>query len=482
MAKKVARKSKKTSRKLISFPGRMVMIGFGSIGQGVLPLIFRHIDIKPEQITVISAEDRGGLKELKKFGVSFIKKRLTRENLRQTLERRLAKGDLVVNLSVEVASTALVELCQEKGALYIDTCIEPWPGGYTDPSLSVSLRSNYALRENMLKLVPQYRGGPTAVIAHGANPGLVSHFVKKALVNLAKDTGMGVVKPTTREGWGELARDLGVKVIHIAERDTQVSKKPKKVGEFVNTWSIDGFVSEGSQPAEMGWGSHEKDLPLDGAKHEFGCGSAIYLNRPGLVTRVRTWTPLEGPFHGFIITHNESISIADYFTLSDGRKVVYRPTVHYAYHPCDQAIMSMHEIAGKNLHQQKRQRLIVDEITSGRDELGVLLMGHKKGAYWYGSQLDIHEARELAPYNNATSIQVCAPVLSGIIWALENPERGIVEADDMDFDRNLAICMPYLGPVVGKYSDWTPLKDRGGLFPEDIDTADPWQFKNFRVS
>jgi homospermidine synthase len=292
---------------------------------------------------------------------------------------------------------------------------------------------------------------------------------------------MGVLKPTSREGWGELARDLGVKVIHIAERDTQVSKKPKKVGEFVNTWSIDGFVSEGSQPAEMGWGTHEKGLPHDGARHEFGCDAAIYLNRPGLITRVRTWTPLEGPFHGFIITHNESISIADYFSLRQGQHVVYRPTVHYAYHPCDQAIMSMHECAGKNLHQQKKQRLIVDEITDGRDELGVLLMGHEKGAYWYGSQLDIHETRELTPYNNATSIQVCAPVLSGIIWALENPDRGIVEADEMDFDRNLEICMPYLGPVVGKYSDWTPLKDRAGLFPEDLDTNDPWQFKNFRV-
>ncbi len=215
----------------------------------------------------------------------------------------------------------------------------------------------------------------------------------------------------------------------------------------------------------MGWGTHEKALPADGRRHTFGCDAAIYLNRPGLLTRVRTWTPLEGPFHGFIITHNESISIADYFTLRDGRKVVYRPTVHYAYHPCDQAIMSMHEIAGKNLHQQKRQRLIVDEITAGRDELGVLLMGHKKGAYWYGSQLDIDETRKLTPYNNATSIQVCAPVLSGIIWALENPERGIVEADEMDFARNLEICMPYLGPVVGKYSDWTPLQDRGVCSP-----------------
>src|ERR687897_65321 len=411
MAKKLARKGKKKlSKKYASFSGRMVMIGFGSIGQGVLPLIFRHIDIKPEQITIISAEDRGGLKELKKFGITFIRKRLTRENLRQTLDKRLGKGDFLVNLSVEVASTALVELCQEKGAFYIDTCIEPWPGGYTDASLSVSLRSNYALRENMLKLVPKYRGGPTAVIAHGANPGLVSHFVKKALVNLAKDTGLGAVKPTTREGWG----------------------------------------------------AHEKGLPPDGARHEFGCDAAIYLNRPGLITRVRTWTPIEGPFHGFIITHNESISIADYFSLRQGQHVVYRPTVHYAYHPCDQAIMSMHECAGKNLHQQKKQRLIVDEITDGRDELGVLLMGHQKGAYWYGSQLDIHETRELTPYNNATSIQVCAPVLSGIIWALENPERGIVEADEMDFDRNLEICMPYLGPVVGKYSDWTPLKGRDG--------------------
>lgn len=478
----MARKStKKTFKKHVPFTGRMVMVGFGSIGQGVLPLILRHIDMKPSQITIVAEEMRGGEEEAQRFGVEFIEKRLTQANYRSVLANRLGKGDFLVNLSVEVASTALVELCQEKGALYIDTCIEPWPGGYSDPNLSVSRRSNYALRDTMLKLKPRFQGGPTAVIAHGANPGLVSHFVKQALLNIARDTGVKVKVPTDREGWGRLAKRLGVKVIHIAERDTQVSPKPKEVGEFVNTWSIDGFVSEGGQPAEMGWGTHEKALPPDGKRHTFGCDAAIYLNRPGLLTRVRTWTPLEGPFHGFIITHNESISMADYFTVRDGKKVTYRPTVHYAYHPCDQAIMSMHEIAGKNLKQQKRQRLIVEEITSGRDELGVLLMGHKKGIYWYGSQLDINETRELAPYNNATSIQVCAPVLSGIIWALENPDRGVVEADEMDFARNLEICMPYLGPVVGKYGDWTPLQDRGVLFPEDLDKSDPWQFKNFRV-
>ena len=476
-------KGTRAKKKYADFKGRMVILGLGSITQGVLPLILRHVGIKPQQITIIAAEDRGGIPEVERFGIEFIEKRLTKANYRAVLAPRLAAGDFLVNLSVEVSSTALVELCHEKGALYLDTCIEPWPGGYTDPSLSVSHRSNYALRESMLKLRRKYRGrGPTAVVAHGANPGLVSHFVKQAMLNIARDTGVKTAVPADREGWAKLARRLGVKVIHVAERDTQVSPRPKQVGEFVNTWSIDGFVSEGSQPAEMGWGTHEKALPPDGARHRFGCDAAIYLNQPGLLTRVRTWTPLEGPFHGFIITHNEAISLADYFTLRERNRVVYRPTVHYAYHPCDQAIMSMHEISGKNLRQQKRQRLIVDEIVSGRDELGVLLMGHKKGAYWYGSQLDIEETRTLAPYNNATSIQVCAPVLSGIVWALENPDRGVVEADEMDFARHLEICRPYLGPVVGKYSDWTPLKDRGGLFPESLDAKDPWQFRNFRVT
>ena len=270
-------------------------------------------------------------------------------------------------------------------------------------------------------------------------------------------------------------------MIHIAERDTQVSPRPKEVGEFVNTWSIDGFVSEGGQPAEMGWGTHEKALPSDGAPPHLRLRRRDLPQPAGLLTRVRTWTPLEGPFHGFIITHNESISIADYLTVREGKKVDLSPDRALRLSPLRPGDHVDARDRRQELQQQKRQRLIVDEITSGSDELGVLLMGHKKGAYWYGSQLDIDETRKLAPYNNATSIQVCAPVLSGIIWALENPDRGLVEADEIDFARNLEICMPYLGPVVGNYGDWTPLQGRGELFPEDLDKSDPWQFKNFRV-
>jgi homospermidine synthase len=381
-----------------------------------------------------------------------------------------------------VSSLALVEFCAKKGVLYLDTCIEPWAGGYTDPSLTPSQRSNYALREAALALRARLpAGSPTAVLTHGANPGLVSHLVKQALLEIARDTGTDAVAPASRADWAALAERLQVKVIHVAERDTQVSRIPKARGEFVNTWSIDGFVGEGCQPAELGWGAHEKALPPEGRRHEFGRGSAIYLLRPGAATRVRSWTPLEGPYHGFLITHGESISISDYLTIAEGGSVRYRPTVHYAYHPCDDAVLSLHEVAGKSWHLQPRKRLMMEEIVRGMDELGVLLMGNPKGVYWYGSRLAVDEARRLAPHNNATSLQVTVAVLAGMVWALENPRAGVVEPEEVDFRRILEICRPYLGDVVGVWGEWSPLQDRGLLFDEDIDRTDPWQFKNFLV-
>jgi homospermidine synthase len=466
---------------LASLPGRLVMIGFGSIGQGVLPLILRHIDIKPSRITIVTAEDWGG-EEAADYGIRFVVEPLTAENYRQILGPLIRAGDFILNVSVEVSSLALVEFAQEKGALYLDTCIEPWPGGYTDPNLTEAQRTNYALREAALAMKARFPNGPTALLTHGANPGMVSHFVKQALLDIANDTGIEIEPPNTREGWAKLAQTLGIKTIHIAERDSQKSSIRKSSGEFVNTWSIDGFVGEGCQPAELGWGSHEKTLPPDGHRQTTGARSAIYLSRPGASTRVRTWTPKAGPFHGFLITHSEAVAIATYLSIGDGENPEYRPTVHYAYHPCNDAVLSIHELAGRDWRQQPEQRLLMEDIVEGLDELGVLLMGHARGAYWYGSQLSIGEARRHFPHNNATSLQVTSGVLAGMIWAIRHPAAGIVEPEDIDFREVLDIQMPYLGPVVGVYSDWTPLANRASLFKEDIDSDDPWQFKNFRVT
>jgi homospermidine synthase len=162
--------------------------------------------------------------------------------------------------------------------------------------------------------------------------------------------------------------------------------------------------------------------------------------------------------------------------------VVYRPTCHYAYRPADDAVLSLDEMAGAQWKPQPDSHILEeDEIVDGIDELGVLLYGHAKNAYWYGSQLSIEETRRIAPYQNATGLQVSSAVLAGMVWALENPRAGVVEADELDFRRCLQIQRPYLGPVIGSYTDWTPLKDRGVLFAEDIDELSPWQFRNVIV-
>jgi homospermidine synthase len=125
--------------------GPVVMIGFGSIGRGTLPLIQRHIQCDPNRFTVIDPNPKHS-KMCEAAGVSFLKEAVTKENYRTLLAPLLAckpgEQAFVVNLSVDVSSVAMMELCQELNALYIDTVVEPWLGYYTNANLSRGARAD----------------------------------------------------------------------------------------------------------------------------------------------------------------------------------------------------------------------------------------------------------------------------------------------------------------------------------------------------
>jgi len=461
--------------------GPIVMIGFGSIGRGTLPLIERHFDYDRAAFSVIEP-GAAGQAELAARGITCHPVALTPENYREVLGRVLEPGrGFCVNLSVDTSSLDLMKFCREIGVPYIDTVVEPWAGFYFDTEDNAS-RTNYALRQAVRDEKAANPGGSTAVSCCGANPGMVSWFVKAGLMTLARDTGHEISAPTDRAGWAMLMQSLGVKGVHIAERDTQARRTPRPRGVFVNTWSVEGFIAEGFQPAELGWGTHETWFPENGYRHSEGCQASIWLDRPGAITRVHTWCPTPGPQFGFLVTHNEAISISDYYTVGAEDAPEYRPTCHYAYHPADDAVLSLHEMFGSGRQQTEHVILEVDEIVEGIDELGVLIYGHEKNALWYGSRLSNEETKTLAPDQNATGLQVTSAVLAGMVWALENPNAGIVETDEMDHARCLEVQVPYLGPVEAHYTDWTPLQDRWQHFPEDIDEADPWLFRNVLAS
>ncbi len=477
--------------KKVKFDGKILMLGYGSVGKCALPILLRHIDIDPKNITVLEADDKQFFFEQyelmnkrtgSELGIGYVVEQVTKANHKEVFSKYLEVGDYLIDLSVDIDGVEAADWCAKNDVMYINTSIENWPNEYQDEHFAYAQRTLYLSHERMRQTASNWKkDSATCIVTHGANPGLVSHFTKAAILDIADCFDIGDTYPVTKEDWAKLLQATGTKVIHISERDTQVSDDPKQQDEFVNTWSVEGFWAEGIAPAELGWGTHERKLPEGAGVHESGPRNTIYLDRPGVATLVRSWVPLGGDIIGFCIQHSEAVTISDFFTAHDpyDGTPLYRPTVHYAYHPCDAAVVSMHELRMRNWELQPRQRIMNNEITSGIDELGVLLLG-PKGGWWYGSQLSIEETRELVDDQNATTLQVVASLLGAIVWTINNPRMGYNEPEDLPHEEILATAKPYLGPITSVQTDWTPLKNRSPLYSEKAE-SDVFQFDNFLV-
>jgi homospermidine synthase len=478
-------------QKEIKFNNNILIIGYGSVSRCTLPIFLKHIHVPLAKVTIIDFEDKA--KELKKFtdkGIKFYQIKITPENLNAVLLEYVGANGLLVDLAWNIGANDIIKWCHDHNTLYVNTSVEQWDSESSVES-SPFEKSLYYRQMKLRDLSKDWKDSPTAVVDHGANPGLISHFTKQALLDIAEKlivekivSGKDLEELTehkTKLNFPKLAQKLGVKVIHCSERDTQVTNRPKEVDEFVGTWSIEGLREEGVAPAEMGWGTHEKELPNLAVVPPFGPKNQICLAQMGIHTKVRSWIPNE-EIVGMVIRHGEAFGISDRLTVWENGEAVYRPTVHYAYMPCHETLSSLWEFEGMGYELQSKLRIMSDEVVKGKDTLGALLMGHHFQSWWTGSILDIDEARELLPGQNATTIQVALGVISAVMWAIENPKKGICLPDDLPHDYVLDISKPYLGTFVSQNYDWTPLKNRKVFFKENpANEADPetWQFKNF---
>ncbi|HNC22717.1 MAG TPA: saccharopine dehydrogenase C-terminal domain-containing protein [Opitutaceae bacterium] len=480
---------------MIEFKNKVLFVGYGAVAECTLPILFKHLKVPAKNVTVMDFENRAAkLKPWTAKGVRFVRDRVTEDNMSRLLAKHVGPGDLLIDLAWNIDALEILQWCRDHGVMYINTSTELWDpyktGGHpTEKTL-------YWRHMNLRRMTAKWKGpGATAVIEHGANPGLISHFVKQGLIDIGRRTladrrAKGAAAERLQEfirtqQFNHLARALGVKVIHCSERDTQITNVPKQVDEFVNTWSIEGFREEGTTTAEMGWGTHEKSLPQHAFQHRDGPRNQICLAQMGINTWVRSWVP-DYNILGMVVRHGEAFTISDKLTVWNGKKAVYRPTMHYAYCPCDEAIASLNEMRGYNYKLNENQRIMNDEITAGSDILGALLMGHSYNSWWIGSDLSIEESRRLVPHQNATTMQVAISVVAASMWMIQHPLEGVRVPDDLPHEYILKVAKPYLGRWISKPSDWTPLKGRDMTFAKynkpDLDLKDPWQFKNFLVT
>jgi homospermidine synthase len=473
------------------FTNKVLILGAGSVSQSVLPLLIEHL-VDAKQITIMDQRDnRSRVQSALNQGATYVQDQITRGNLDAQLSKYLTAGDFLLDLAWNIDANTILQWCHDHGVLYLNTSIEEWDpyeGGSNKHPLE---RTLYYRHMRMRDMKSRWtKTGATAIVEHGANPGLVSHLVKKSLVDIAtralKDgkAGSEVEGALVNENYQSLAHALNVKVIHISERDTQVTNKPKQWGEFVNTWSVEGFYEEGIAPAELGWGAHEKTLPVNAYEHPSGPKNQIAIAKPGATTWVRSWVP-NFEIQGMVIRHGEAFTISDHLTVWENGKAIYRPTVHYAYCPSNEAIVSMKELEMLNWELHKNQRIMNDEITAGDDRLGVLLMGHPYKSWWTGSLLNIEDSRKLIPGQSATTVQVSSAVYAAVAWAMKNPNAGLLVPDELPWREVLGYAEKYWGGIHSEAADWDPLVNRRDLFEgwndKKVDRADPWQFSNFLV-
>jgi homospermidine synthase len=482
---------------MLEFGKRILFVGYGAVAQCTLPILVKYVKVNPKAITVMDFEDRReALGPWVKKGVRFVRKRVTRDNLGTLLGKHLGPGDVLIDLAWNIEACEILQWCHDHGVLYMNTSVEVWDPYEGAEDRHPVLRTLYWRHMNLRRMTQEWKEpGPTAVVEHGANPGLISHFTKYGLLEIGKrllkdkkvegQAAEEIQQLMKDQAWNRLAMKIGVKVIHCSERDTQITKVPKQVDEFVNTWSVEGFREEGTTTAEMGWGTHEKELPAFAYQHPEGPRNQICLARMGINTWVVSWVP-NYTIHGMVVRHGEAFTISDHLTVWEEGKAVYRPTVHYAYCPSDSAIASLNELRGYDYQLPKKWRILNDEITSGADILGALIMGHAYNSWWVGTDLSIEESRRLVPHQNATTMQVAIGVVAAVCWMIENPDRGVMVPDDLPHEYVLEIAKPYLGKFISRQSNWTPLKHYTNAFKghnnPQIDPFDPWQFKNFLVT
>ena len=464
--------------KYASFTGKILVLGYGSVGQAVLPLLLRHLNLDPSNITVLEKDNNKKRfdERHKGTGIKYVRKEIDKNNYQKEFAKYVEAGGLIVNCSLNIDARSILEWCMENDVMQIDTSLERWEDDADEKIKNPAERTLFNTHNIIREAMAGTEGKATCCVTHGANPGYVTHLTKRGLLQLAEKKGKKVETPTTKEEWAQLMKSLGVKTVHIAERDTQVIDDPKVKGEFVNTWSCEGFWAEGRAPAEMGWGTHEDKDP-EGGKSQGEGNRAAYLNAPGVSVLMKSWVPEGGQYNGFCVQHSESITLSQYFTTEKGD---FRPSVYYVYQPCDAAITSVHEMRGHELDLQGELRIIKDEIISGIDELGILLIGDNF-VFWHGSQMDIERARKLVPGESATSLQVAGSVLGAIVWMIKNPKMGYVEPEAIPFDQILEIGDMYWEPIVGVLSDWKPNSDVNSLFNRPYDKSNPCKFENFRV-
>lgn len=459
----------------ITFDKKIVIIGYGAIGTALLPLLIKIIKIDLNNIFVV---DKNIIRfENLKNEITKIHIKLTKENTKKILidDLKLGQDDIIIDCSYEINTNFMFNLCSQYGISYINSAVEVWANEDKLQEKDFTFYQRIKSLEDQNKLLNNKTNN--FIISLGCNPGNVNIWTLYALEKINKKKNNLEYK-----SYADLANKMGLRVIHISEKDSQITIKPKEINEYVNTWSSDAisWYDEAFSFLEISWGTHEKKIPKNINK-ELSNEYQIIINDEGFNSYAYSYTPINKNLVGMLIRHEECFTITKKLTLrNEKNEIVYKPSCYYVYKPCNSSFASTLEVLDNYRNYQEKKRLMTDDIIKGYDELGCTLFFENGEIWWFGSLLDIEEARFIYDNQsnniiNATILQVVCGYLGGIIYLIENIKKkeykGLLTPEDLPIKEFIKLTKPFLGPF-GLYqvNDWE-VKTK---------SDDKWQFDDFR--
>lgn len=484
---------------MIKFDGRIVQFGFGAVGKSFYEKVSNEIKFNENKYFVIT-RDRFEFQAYVNLGglvSNFIVSEVTRDNFKEVFEPYLESGDLLIDFADTVGTRDICEWCADKNVMYINTGEADWPDHwysiFEENELKNELKDKYRV-ENNSNIHP-------IVLHHGNNPGLVSHFVKAALEYIVNTQFKRnkQLRGLLKEGkFNEVAKSLGVKMIHINDIDLQEVKDEYSEKILFSTWCTDSFWFEMLSEATINVGTHERidfENECNFVDYEKGF---LEFKKIAADRKCRTYYP-GGRFEGFLVPHEETVSIAKNLEVRENEKVIYRPSVAFLYLPCSyaenyfrKAKVNEYPEPDPNKPQdcENGQTIIrgykypenfeivyQEKIAAGTEYVGVLVMGDSFEPVWVGNRIEngfLYKDKKASYWQTPTITPVAMSALAAICWMLKNKEKGgIYFPDDIsDYKYIIKTAEKYISKTIYKTFSKEALEKELKVDFEDLQIKD----------
>ena len=473
---------------MIKFDGKIVQFGFGTVGKSFYEKIKKEIKFNENKYYVITANqdeykayiNLGGMVE------NFITIEVTKDNYQKVFERYLNEGDLLIDFADTVGTKDICSWCAENNIMYINTGEADWPENWYSILNENLKKSGLKERYHNNKKVNKY----PIVLQHGNNPGLVSHFVKAGIeyiINKQYKKDKKLKELIANNKFNEVARILGIKMIHVNDIDLQEINDEYKDNTLYNTWCIDSFFFEMLSEATFDIGTHENINYENECKLIDYNNGFLEFNKLAVNKKCRTYYP-NGEFEGFLVPHEETITIAKSLEVKNDKGVAYRPSVMFIYSPCEFARKYFNKakvneypypdpnkpadcenengqtIVRGYVYPKNSEIVYKEKIKSGTEYVGVLIIGENFDPVWVGNRIEmsfLYKNPKESYWQTPTITPVAMSALAAVCWMIKNKDKGdIYFPDDInDYKYIIKIAEKYISKTIYRTFDKNTLEE-----------------------